>query len=403
MKKSIIFIIIGVVLFVGVYIFKYLDSPVETEIARLTEYEEIITGDGYFICDERTYKAGATGTFYTYASEGARVGKSKHIATVYDGVVDSKILQELDNLNKKIDELEEYSKNDIFYVDESNIENRLKNLKNKIIEAKKSNEPYMVSKIKDSIKTTVLKEDSKDIETEVEVLKRQKQTLESQLGYMKYDVVSDCSGVFSTNIDGLEEILTVDRLDEYTIEDFNQVETNRKEETNKVAALKGDTVCKVIDNHTWYIMVKLEREKLDSLKKGQKVALRFDSVPGVEADAKVKDISLADEETEGIAIFECEQYIEGVFSVRDTRVEVILCQHTGYEIPIYAVRNHDGKQGVMVKYSVKEIFKPCEIVFTNTEKGTVIIKAITEGVNNPLEQYDRIVIGEKVKEKEGTN
>lgn len=135
MKKSIIIIIIAVVTVICVYAAKYLDKPVETVSARVTEYEESTTADAYLVREESVYTAEKSGTFYTYESEGARVGKNRLIATVYDGIVDSQSLQEINNLNKKIAEIEEYEKNNGFMKDNSDSETRLKNLKNEIISA----------------------------------------------------------------------------------------------------------------------------------------------------------------------------------------------------------------------------------------------------------------------------
>lgn len=399
MKKSVIFIIAGVFLVIGVYIARYLDTPVETCLARTTEYEESVTGEAYLVRRESVYNAGASGTFYTYAQEGARVGKDRLIATVYNGIVDSQILQELNNLDKKIAELEEYSRNDIFVTDASDSENRLKNLKNQIIEAAENNEPAAVAKIKNNIKSITAGEKTSDVQAEIDALNNQKNSIESQLGRSKADIYSDSSGVFSTNIDGLENVLTVDKIDEYTTADFDAAGEKLMQQAGRAAALDGEPICKVIDNHVWYVMVKLPKEKLESFEEGQKVTLRFDSVPGVEAEASLVNISEEQDQADAVAMFECEKYIEGIFSVRKSTVEVIAKQYRGFEIPVYAVRVKDGQQGVMVQYGVNEIFKPCKVIFKNKENDMVIIEPVTQDVRNPLEQYDKIIIGEKAEQE----
>lgn len=400
MKKSVIFIIAAVVFVIGVYIARYLDTPVETCVARVTEYEESVTGDAYFIRNESICAAGTSGTFYAYAQEGARVGKDRIIAAVYNGVVDGQILQELNNLDKKIEEIEEYNKNDTFVADESDYENRLKNLKNRIVEAVEKNNPSDVSKIKGDIKSILSGEEIPAEQTDAETLKARKREAEAKLGHSKVDVYSETSGVFSTHIDGLERIFTTDKINDYTLEDFDTAAEKMAVVPERSAALEGEAVCKVIDNHVWYVMVKLSAEKLADFKKDQEVMLRFDCVPGVEASAKVSGISCNADAEYGIMILECTKYIEGIFSVRQSEVEIISSQYKGFEIPIYAVRVRDGQQGVMVKYGVNEIFKPCSVIFTNKEKDTVIIEPVTEEVRNPLEQYDKIILGEKAENDE---
>ncbi len=400
MKKSIIFIIIGMIAVIGVYVSRYLDTPVETRIARYTEHEESFEGDSYLVREESVYAAGASGTFYSYAEEGTRVGKNRLLATVYDGVVNPHTLQELDNIQKKLEEFEDMNKNDIFIVDSSNAENRLKNLKNQIIEAAQKNNPAEIVKAKNSIKSIVSGEATEDNQKEKENLLKRKADIEAELGNSKEDIYSSNSGVYSTNIDELEGYFFPDKISEYTVADFDAAAELIKNSTGKITTLSGENVCKVIDNHVWYVLVKAESEKIFEYKKGQKVMVRFDSIPGVETEAEI--VSVSSEEEKSIIALKCEKYVEGIFSIRRSNVEVISKQYRGFEIPIYAVRVKDGVQGVMVQYGVNEVFKPCEVIYTDKDEGTVIIKPVTEGITNPLEQYDRIVIGEKAEE-EGRN
>lgn len=398
MKKSVAFILTAVTVFICIYAVRYLDKPVETITARLNEYEESTAADAYFVRKEAVYESKASGTFYTYAREGARVGKDRLIAAVYNGIVDAQSLQEINNLNKKITELEEYDKNNSFSKDDSDSETRLKNLKNEILTAVESNKVSEISKIKKSIKSVVSGEDVDGGGESAEELERRKNAIEASLGHSKSDIYSDCSGVFSTNIDGLENELTVDKLDTYTLSDFDAVGEKAAESGAKTTALSSEAVCKVIDNHVWYVFSKVKTEIASGFEKGQRVTLRFDSIPGVEAEASIMRTDISEDSEYSIVIFECEKYIEGIFSIRQSSLEIISEEYSGFKIPISAVRVRDGQQGVMIRYGINEIFKPCEVIYTDRENDTVIIKPVTEGVTNPLEQFDKIVIGEKTEQ-----
>lgn len=403
MKKSVIFIIVSVILVIGVYITRYINSPVETCVARISEYEKVVSGEALFVRKENVYNAGTSGTFYTYAEEGARVGKDRLLATVYDGVVDNQLLQEINNLDKKISDYRDYAKESYFSGDTANVEGRLKNFKDKIIDAREKGEPSEIVRIKNNMKSIISGSEPADIQSEIDILLRQKKSLENKLGYSKKNIYSDCSGVFSSHIDGLEGMLTVEKLNKYSVQDFLDASDGTEDKhVTKDGALEGDAVCKVIDNHVWYILAKVDAEYISEMKKGIKAELRFGNIPGVEASAKLIHISEPEEDS-AVLVFECENYIEGVFSIRSTDIEIILEQYRGYEIPIYAVRVKDSKQGVMVQYGINEVFKPCKIIYTDREKDTVIISPITENVSNPLEEYDKIVIGEKVEDERGNN
>lgn len=395
-RKSVIIVVIAVLTVIGVYVFRYINDPVKMEEATVIEHEESFSGDAYFVRKERVYTAETTGTFYTHAREGARVGKDRLIATVYDGLVDSKQLQELSNIDRKIEELEDFKKKSSFQFDESDTENRLKSLKGRILESAQSGELSNIPRIKSNIKSVISGEELADTDAEIKSLKEQKKSIESNITASKKDIFSDCSGIFSVNVDGLEGVLTADKIQEYALADFDGITYEEKTAEKKTAANVGDGVCKVIDNHTWYVMAKLALSDIEKLKKGDTVTLRFGAVPGVEPKAKVIHISEEDSDF-AVVVFESDQYIEGIFSIRRSDITVVIEQYRGYKIPIHAVRVKDGQQGVMVKYGLNEIFKPCEIIYTDTENDWVIIEPVTEGVRNPLEQFDKIILGEKVE------
>ncbi|MBE7044244.1 MAG: hypothetical protein E7397_01840 [Ruminococcaceae bacterium] len=405
MRKSksvlaILLIVIGVVIFYGV---RYASSPVEVMSARMMQYEETVSGEAYFVWNERVYQAPSAGTAYHSTDEGARVGKNRIISSVYQGEVSEQILQELANINKKIEKLHSRQQSMSLYVDEYTAENRLENLRREIIKTVRSGNVSEIAEYKEEIKSVISGEGNISVAEEIEALKRDKYLAEQKIGQTKTDIYSDCSGVYSKNVDGLESQLQVERLSEYTTADFYALPVVNKEPAKTVVS-SGDAVCKVIDNHIWYAMMLVERDKLDHVRDRKTVQVRFERVPGVEVTAKILRIWEDDSDSNALVILQCEQYADGIFSLRQSGVELILEQYQGFSVPISAIRvNDDTKEkGVQVKRGASEIFKPCEIVYTNKENETLIIQP-AKGAKRVLESYDQIILGERwedAKEKE---
>lgn len=393
MKKSISFILLGVVCFCVFYGIRYLENPVETQTAVSEIYENKVDTAGYIVRTEQVYNAPVSGTVYHYIQEGTRVGKNRVLSTVYTGGVSHQTLQELNNINKKIAELENAGTEASYMAGGANSEENIENIKNNIIKAKTEHQISKIADYKAQINAIITGSAQNTPVQSIEELTTRKNGLEASLRSSKNDLYSQMSGVFSGNVDGLEEILTPKNVLSYKLADYNNLADTVKE--HKTTASSGEPVCKVVNNHIWYVMMTVDREIAQGLKVGRKVKLRFGYLPGIEADAAVEYISTENSETgKNVIVVKCEQYKEGVFSLRFSNIELILESYEGYRIPVSALRVQDGEKGVLVKNAGAQMFKPCNVIYTDTVGGTVIISPVS-GTQNMLREYDCIVVGEK--------
>lgn len=394
MKKSIYFILIGVIGFCIFYGIRYAENPVETMSAVSEVYENKINTKGYVVKSEQIYTAPVSGDVYHYIKEGTRVSRNRVLSTVYTGNVSEETLQELNNINIKIAELQNENTDSAYMAGGMNSEEDIENIKNGIIKAKNSRNIKKIANYKAQI-NAIVTGDSKSVDaTDIDQLIAKKNQIEASLLSVKNDIYSGMSGIFSKNVDSLEEILTPQNVMSYKVADFYGIANAAKE--NMTTAASGQPICKVVNNHTWYVMLTVERSVADSLKVGRGVNVRFGELPGVTASGSISYISTEDSATdENVVVIKCEEYCEGVYSLRFSQMELILESYEGYRIPISAIRVTDsGDRGVLVKSAGSQIFKPCKIVYTDTLGSTVIVSPAGGG-NNMLREYDNIVVGEK--------
>lgn len=401
MKKRgvliILLITLAAILFYG---YRYVNSPIKTKTAKLEQLEEIITSDAFVIRNEAVYNAETSGTLYNYITDGARVAKNMQISTVYRGSVDEELIRELNNLDIKIEKLNRrIEQNSTFTKDNSSTENKIENVKNDIITAALNHDISKISEYKSTINYLSGGMEDSGV-NEVNELIVQKDRMEAQLSGEKTDIYSTISGVFSQNVDGYETILTPESIMNYRVGDFVQIAATevRQRVSNTVNA--GEMVCKVVDNHNWYVMTVVPQEKAQTLKEKKNVFIRFDDLPGDEVSAEVIYVSEEEpDETNRVVILKSDRYLEGVYSMRSGVMEIIINRYVGYEVPVYAIRTQDGKNGVMKAIGNSEIFCECDIIYRDEEKGTVIVYPTTEA-DKRLEIGDRIVLGEKVVDEE---
>lgn len=394
MKKSIAFILVVVICFCIFYGIRYVQNPVETQTAIHEVYENKIDTSGYIVRDEQVYNAPASGMVYHYIQEGTRVGKGRVLSTVYTGDVSEEILQELNSINQKIAELQSEGEEMSYLTGGANSEEDIENIKNNIIAAKTSHKIEKIADYKAQI-NEIITGDSKSVKTStLEELVAKKNSIESSLRRSKNDIYSQISGVFSKNVDSLEGVLTPKNIMTYKMADYKNLKETAEE--HNTTANSGQPICKVVNNHEWYVMTTVSKEEAAQLKTGKSVKMRFGYLPGVTANGKITYVSTEDStEDRNVVVIKFEEYREGVFSLRFSEMELILESYEGFKIPISALRvTEDGQKGVLVKTLGSQVIKPCNVIYSDTVRQTVIISPVS-GSLNILRENDSIIIGEK--------
>ena len=392
MKKGIIVVALAFVCTILFYGVKYMSSPLITQKAVYGVYDEYVYTDCYFVRDEAVYVADRPGTVYNHFSDGMRAGNEVLISTVYSGDVSQEILQEIKTIDKKI---ENARKSTLFVnvsEDDSDTENRIETYKMGIIDASITNDVDIIRNYKEAIASLRSGTATANTSETVQMLNDQKAVAERKIGGTKQEIYSEGSGVFSTVLDGMEHILTPEKVREYTVTDFNNIK-QVTEKTSNQTVNAGDSVCKLVNNHRWYVLCSIATERLEDRQVGSSVSMRFDNIPGTEVSGRIVNVS---ESFEGksVVLIESTQYVEGAYSMRSSNMELIFKSYAGYKVPVYALRMQDGVRGVMGRRNNVERFYPCEVIYTNEAAEYVIIRTPADSAMK-LENVQEFVLGER--------
>ncbi len=392
MKKSIYAILVGLLLFSVFYGIRYVKSPVKIQTAIMETYENKVDTEGYVVKEEQVYNAPTAGVIYHYLQEGTRIKKNSAISTIYTGDTSEETLTELNNISKKIEEIQ--SAGNASYTFSASSEENLETIKSNIINAKNENNVSKIVDYKTQIKS-IITGDVQGLQKEnIDELYAKKSSLEASLQNNRHDVYSQIAGIYSKNVDGLESTLTPDTIMSYNIEAYNKIPEIQN--ANKTLALAGEPFCKVVNNHIWYVMTTVDTEAAAKIKINQKVKVRFEKLPGIEAEGTVCYISSEEANVmSNVVVIKFEQYREGVFSLRYSPIELVLESYEGYKVPVSAIHIVDGEKGVMVRSDRGTAFRKVKVIYTNTLSQEVIIKPSFEGIGGALNEYDNIIIGEK--------
>ena len=394
MKKFFIIVLCIAVAAMAGFGMKYALTPVNSQKLEYITQENSINTNGFIIRDEWVMYSRSAGTVYHSVSEGDRVAKDSIIGSLFYGDVPEDSIKELAVVDNKIKNAEaDKSEQSMSALDAATIENNIYRRENDIIDAAADNDILSISKYKRDINSLRQNNELSADEGVNELLSQKEQILNS-IGVIKEDITAQISGVFTTYVDGYETMLVPADIEGYDVSYFESLSQSPHIRKISTKAEPGGEVCKIVNNHMWYVMMNISADVMNEHEKGDSVKLRFNNM----ADSVVKGtISNISEEQNGrvVVTVKCSTYLENAFSYRLVDVDLIFESYDGYKIPVHAIRtDEDGKQKVIGINGGKQYDCYCDVLFTNTDGGYAIVDS-TENAENKLSQMDRILVGER--------
>lgn len=351
--KNIIAIIsiIAVLIYVISAVYLLIVNPTSSYIVKEGELSEEDETVGYIIRDEKVVKEeGYENGIYAIASEGQRVAVGESIFRYYSDS-EKEIRTQISGLNYKIQELLEQEKieptADIKSI-EKQIEEKMKEMNTltnyqEIVENKKNIDNLIAKKISFIGDAT----ENQEIKTLIKERNACEKKLKSGSEYQKAPI----GGVVSYRVDGLEDKLTVNNLNEITEKYLDDLDL----QTGKIVSTSNE-LGKVIDNFKCYIAITTNSKNAMKAEVGDKVKLRISNIK--EYTAKIVQIN--EESGKRTIIFEMSQMSEELINHRKLVVDVIWWNESGLKVPNQALKEKDGlyyvirnKAGIQTELLVK--------------------------------------------------
>lgn len=392
-NKKYILIFVFVLLAIIYIIRAFAGGRIVKETLYSNTVEDSITVKALVIKNETLYSAQSKGTPQTKFSSGDRVAVGSEIAVIYTGTIDAELKNNLEQVNRKIEILQSNkTENNSFSNDISKLEQEISSNLDAIIESSYKKDMYSITSLKYNI--SALAEHKFAVEgntpaknSTLETLKQTKAKLEEQIGAAQSSIYTNTSGLFSSYIDGLEELITPNNMTELTPSKFDELcnfdEKNVKSSKNK----KDNYVCKVIDNYTYYIAFNIDEKKLYGLDVGDSAGLRFYDISPSVSNAVVTYISPV-ENGQATIILECRDYQEGLLENRFVNIDFVKSRYSGYKVSLDALRTKGNENGLYVNREGILTFVPVSILYNKDD--FLIVESADE--NNPLKLYDEVII-----------
>ena len=275
-------------------------NNIETLVIESETIELKVRAKGLVIRDEYLIKSNQSGNVKNMAKDGEKLKKGDALAAIYNN---SKSLEENKNkiiqLNKEIEDLEaEYS-------------NSKSNLSKELIDIK--------IKTKKEQRAVLNYENNKNV------------------NYLSMPT----SGVVSTKYDGYEDIYTLDKLENLTAKDIEDVENNYKKlDIENTFIKESEVIARIIQSDYSYIAI---LTKNDIFEDNQKVEIVFDSD---NVQGNVEEIYRNGDNN--VVIFKISNQNVEIYDTRVKEFDIIYKQIDGLKVPKQSIEEVNNQKGVYV-------------------------------------------------------
>lgn len=334
-----------------------------------------------------------TGDIIPIMAEGEKVAKDNSIFQYYNG--------NQEELNKKINEidlqLQEALKNEkaITSSELKLIENQIDK---KIEDLKKLSNIQEISEYNKDIDKLLDRkinfiESSTQTSTYIKELINERKKYENQLTQNAIYVKAPISGIVSYRVDGLEETLTANNIENINFQMLEEM--NLK--TGQIVATSSKKG-KIIDNFKYYIATKMDSEEAQNANVGQKVKLRLST--NDEIDAKISNIK--DEENQKLIIFEINNMTENLIDYRKITFDVIWWSNSGLKVPNQTIIQDENGLNYVIRQRLGVLTKVLVKVEKTNENYSIIttyrVAELTElgYTKEEISQYKKIKLYDEI-------
>ncbi len=394
-----VFLIAAFVLIIAINVSLSYGSRLETIIVRNGSEEDLLSADGYIFRKQTVVYAPVDGYVYCEAGENERVDSGQLVMNIYKNEINVSVNNELKKIEDEISELSESLRtSDVFSSDNAKIEQNISHQLRSVPKLGIKGSAKRVSEIKENVNKLIEKRriisgeaQPVDREQKLKELKSKKEELEKQHNIEKTMVHSPLAGAFTSRIDGAEEMLDISALDSINNEYFRQLNklSIKPESFEKVTS--GQPIGKIVNNFSWSIAVQIPVKDAEGLNVGNELGIRLPDVASDMVTGKITNIT-SEEAGKVILVITTNKYIDSVYSLSKTKVELIKNSFGGFRIPAKSLRMTDGVMGVYVVRNDKAKFVPVELLYSGKE--WVVVDEKMESAENPsvLKLYDELVV-----------
>ena len=337
-----------VIIYLGYHFINSFGTEMTTEYALQITENDMVEFDAYILRNETVVYSTVTGGIgYSY-TDGTKVHTGAAVASIYSGNADtgSETRSEIITLDREIELLRESNRIDgLSASDTSTLDNRISDYYMTIRRSAEQGVYQNLPKRRDELLTLLNKRQIitgrvKDYNDAIQSLEYERENLTASLDSVSETVTAPVTGFFHSTLDGYESIFTGDLSSKMSLETFDALMKAEPEQYPPTA------IGKIATDFTWSIVLETTRDQLRYYNKGWNYRISFPYNNDVILTMRLSDIIAPDAEQRILLVFSCCEIPEDFSFRRMQPVNIVRSSHTGYKVPIPAVRLMKDETGM---------------------------------------------------------
>ena len=387
-----------VVLYFGVQAFEYLEDPLTTVLAYRYEVEQTVDLSGFVVREERVLPDEGGGLLRIQRAEGERVAAGGTVASIYADQASLDRQAEIDSLESRVEQLQ-YAQ-DLALAAETTRKLDAQIVQN-LMEYRRflaADRLYDAESAALELRALVLKRDysdagNGDIALQLQELGAQLLALRSQSEGSVRRVTVPEAGLYSTEVDGFETVLTPAMLEDLTPSALSSL-------TADPAA--ASRVGKLVLGGEWYYAAVMPSDAAMALQQNEG-ALLLRSSKGVDRDLPVTLESVGPRENgRVVAVFRGNAFLRELTLLRQQRAQIITGSIEGIRVPRECLRaewaylDENGKTvteeqtGIYCLVGREARFKPVEVIYS--AESFVLVRPASDQEKRRLRSGEQIIV-----------
>jgi len=183
-------------------------------------------------------------------------------------------------------------------------------------------------------------------------------------------------GLVSYAIDDLEEELTLKNIDSINVSNFSNYKRKYKQLLNNDHIEKGQAVFRIINNDSFYIVIKTNLKETQRYRDNEEVFIKPDFVRNRIIEANI--IRKVSEGNEGLLIVKVDTFLKEWLNIRRVNFTFIKNIYRGITIPRKAIFTNPNGQGVLI-YQADRRYKFSKVNIVNGNDEFVVVSGIEIG------------------------
>lgn len=373
----------------------------KTYVAEYGKIEAVVSTEGYIVRDEKVIKHLGEGEIVLLTEEGKKVRKGQKLATLHFNDLDEKTSKDLEIINLRIESIKDkQTEQQPFHKDIEKIESDIAAASREIQQFIKDGEYEKVYPLKENLsllieKKSIITGEKSFSGKNLEQLEQQRKSLQEKVSASEEAIYSEFPGIVAVGSDGLEDLLTLNNLEDFTLQEYETIKNSIKP-LNANDDGDQEISLRIIQDHKWSIITTVKEKDMQQLEEGKSIKLRQRG-ESKEYKAVIRKIIHEDGE-DAIIVLDLTEFMEEFYNKRVITFDMIKTSFEGIMIPNTAIIEQEGKQGVFrLDVNGFSRFIPVKIKGSNREYSIIYNGYFDESNNgensrvNTINFYDEIV------------